>query len=546
MVSAAIHNEEVYPYGGSVPLNLARLHASVAHYSLQHGDDDYLVKIVCVSDCHEAAQLVRTISEDTRKQNEGVNDQDWSDREWIADDMEMRERFLLGFPCLNSFSALLMLRRHPLRQLLMLNLTQLQEQFPWLPLKVAKFFTEMCHVCFQPNLSVHPLTTGGSEASNHWQNSEGIHTYNEPTTAINLDDSLQYTTEESYPTSAVNHDTEPQHTQQLLLPSFPTGTSALWSSEENSDMPGLLTSQPVTANEPTSIVHQSPNTELVEERVSDFNHFTPQQRHQRFQNTQLPHDKNQSGQNYSTTTFVTTTMGKSPSPAHISLFEPRTTSSPSGGADGSAKLSDHHFLVPENLYKEYYGNDPMPPRLLTSGMVRRTPRRQPIKSLDLDIGPSPLREGPRLQANDRAAALDNGSRYTESTVSSGQGVSEGVSYWPGGWAKVQGVEGLMTFHSRQSSGGREPRVKSPLFSDTSPGATSQRFRQKRPLPRSPLFDCRVPNQSISPQSGGAESSLFPSPNVSLGSVKLSPLRKRRLVYKKLPCSLDGQTKLAFE
>ena len=336
----------------------------------------------------------------------------------------------------------------------------------------------MCHVCFQPNLSVHPLTTGGSEASNHWQNSEGIHTYNEPTTAINLDDSLQYTTEESYPTSAVNHDTEPQHTQQLLLPSFPTGTSALWSSEENSDMPGLLTSQPVTANESTSIVHQSPNTELVEERVSDFNHFTPQQRHQRFQNTQLPHDKNQSGQNYSTTTFVTTTMGKSPSPAHISLFEPRTTSSPSGGADGSAKLSDHHFLVPENLYKEYYGNDPMPPRLLTSGMVRRTPRRQPIKSLDLDIGPSPPREGPRLQANDRAAALDNGFRYTESTVSSGQGVSEGVSYWPGGWAKVQGVEGLMTFHSRQSSGGREPRVKSPLFSDTSPGATSQRFRQK--------------------------------------------------------------------
>ena len=58
-----------YPYGGSVPLNLARLHASVAHYSSQDSSD-YLVKVICVSDRMEAAQLVRTISEDTRKQNE--------------------------------------------------------------------------------------------------------------------------------------------------------------------------------------------------------------------------------------------------------------------------------------------------------------------------------------------------------------------------------------------------------------------------------------------------------------------------------------------
>ena len=57
-----------YPYGGNVPLNLARLHASVAHYCPQQ--DDYQVKVLCVSDLQEAAQLVRTISEDTRKQSE--------------------------------------------------------------------------------------------------------------------------------------------------------------------------------------------------------------------------------------------------------------------------------------------------------------------------------------------------------------------------------------------------------------------------------------------------------------------------------------------
>ena len=57
-----------YPYGGSTPLNLARLHASVAHYSLQQ--DDYQVKIRCLSDCAQVAELVRTVSEDTRKMNE--------------------------------------------------------------------------------------------------------------------------------------------------------------------------------------------------------------------------------------------------------------------------------------------------------------------------------------------------------------------------------------------------------------------------------------------------------------------------------------------
>ena len=43
-----------------------------------------------------------------------------------------------------------------------------------------------------------------------------------------------------------------------------------------------------------------------------------------------------------------------------------------------------------------------------------------------------------------------------------------------------------------------------------------------------------------------ESSLYSSPNVNSGSFKLSPVRKRRLVYKRLPSSSDGQTKLAFE
>jgi len=57
-----------YPYGGCVPLNLARLHASVAHYSPQQ--DAYEVKVMCTSGCEEAAYLVRSITEETHRQSE--------------------------------------------------------------------------------------------------------------------------------------------------------------------------------------------------------------------------------------------------------------------------------------------------------------------------------------------------------------------------------------------------------------------------------------------------------------------------------------------
>lgn len=56
-----------YPYGGNVPLNLARLHASVAHYCPRQ--DGYQVKVMCTSGCEEVAGLVRSITEDTRRQN---------------------------------------------------------------------------------------------------------------------------------------------------------------------------------------------------------------------------------------------------------------------------------------------------------------------------------------------------------------------------------------------------------------------------------------------------------------------------------------------
>lgn len=57
-----------YPYGGNVPLNLARLYASVAHYCPRQ--DNYTAKVICASGHEEVAHLVRSITKETHRQTE--------------------------------------------------------------------------------------------------------------------------------------------------------------------------------------------------------------------------------------------------------------------------------------------------------------------------------------------------------------------------------------------------------------------------------------------------------------------------------------------
>ena len=57
-----------YPYGGNVPLNLARLHASVPHYSPRQ--DAYQVKIICTAGLEELAYLVRNIVGEIRSNSQ--------------------------------------------------------------------------------------------------------------------------------------------------------------------------------------------------------------------------------------------------------------------------------------------------------------------------------------------------------------------------------------------------------------------------------------------------------------------------------------------
>jgi hypothetical protein len=454
-------SENSYPYGGSIPLNLARLHASVAHYCPRQ--DAYQVKVMCASGCEETAHLVRSLAEETRRQSEDVNEQYWSNREWIADDAETHEKFLLNFPCLNSFSAQLMLRGNSLGEILPLSAPQLQELFPWLPLKVLKFFTTMCHISFQPSLPAMP----GHGVSQYWENSDSYVV--EPAVA-NLDDSLQYyEAEDGYAPFTARHERDDQcHTYQTdeLCP-LPGGVVAPWSSEDHADLVGI-TAYPSIPCEYSDI--RETDTTPAAESHTEFN-----------SSFSLPND------HYSVQEKVRHVLGNSRAPDALLLstnqlqsmtnpstlsndVPPRPTTSlpllattlrvPTQKEVRSSVLSklspgSHHAT---NMSREYYGNDPTPPKLLTSGMVRRTPSRQPIKSLDLGLSSTTKGPQPHFQANDRGAALHSESNYGQGRKSSFLESFPGRSSSDYSQRKrVEGLADLMEFHSRQSGtdGGTE-------------------------------------------------------------------------------------------
>eukprot|EP00731_Ephydatia_muelleri_P023694 Em0015g1277a len=118
-----------YQYGGKVPANLACLHASFAHYCPKQ--DQYEVKVLYATDMKEAAHL-RSFEE-------------WCDRDWLFPELTKHERFLLSFPCLNSFSAQRMLHTSSLQELLSKGQEELETLIPWIPRKSLALFHKMCN-----------------------------------------------------------------------------------------------------------------------------------------------------------------------------------------------------------------------------------------------------------------------------------------------------------------------------------------------------------------------------------------------------------------
>lgn len=134
----------------------------------------------------------------------------------------------------------------------------------------------------------------------------------------------------------------------------------------------------------------------------------------------------------------------------------------------------------QSIAREYYGGQILPNKLVTSGMVRRAPSRQPIKSLDLGFTGSANTEAqPPLQANDRAAAMhydttmESGREQIQPTFvpRSARGCTDGI-----GRGRIQGLAGLMNFHSQQSvsasaMGGNRPFLASGVTSTIQPHET---------------------------------------------------------------------------
>ena len=329
---------------------------------------------------------------------------------------------------------------------------------------------KMCNVKFQENLPVAVASPVGS--SNQWQES-GVY-YEEAPANIDLNDSLQYTTGDTYYSpNAVSHDTDPDKSGL-----FPTKQ---WSYEEDTSVRGVI---------PNAHRSPVPSNSHVEHNESEYNFLPPSTHHsgQMWSNTELSNsvETNTLLSDQPTSGFATTEWANNqpaednPPLPHISLFDSHPTApTVVSGAAQTDLSSSNHFSVSDNLAREYYGNNPTPPRLLTSGMVRRTPsQRQPVKSLGVDVGvasPPPKGIRPRLQANDRALAISSGgSRYGDRE---GVVVRERTDRWGGVGGRL---EDMMSFHSRQSSAAVAERS---MFPNTTSGAATtytgnQRIRQK--------------------------------------------------------------------
>ena len=328
---------------------------------------------------------------------------------------------------------------------------------------VPQFFTRMCHADFQEHLSVIPPAVPSHETSELIDNSTDVCYNRAEAPIVSLDDSLQYVADEP---CAVEHGRNAHVYQTEGFLPFSDGVSAPWSSEDDADQMGTY---------PSAIPGVMCETDTAEDIGTEHNSFFPlpndllvRDEESEILENDVPLDALSlpTTQTHSATSLgladVISTASSLPCPVppfSQGPFERRATLRvPSQREVQTSLLSKlsappngHHFAVPQNIAKEYYGNDPMQPRLVTSGMVRRTPSRQPIKSLDLDLGVASASKAPqpRLQTNDRAVAMSSEGRFSKnvSFIEGNSGSSSRLSKRD----SIQGVADLMAFHSRQGA-----------------------------------------------------------------------------------------------
>lgn len=315
----------------------------------------------------------------------------------------------------------------------------------------------MCHTSFQQSLP--PLPDHG--VSEYWEN-----------TALNLDDSLQYADDDGNTLLPAEHEKDNQlpHNQTEL--SFSEGMVLPLSSEDDADLMGVMIHSPSTADQYTNIygtdatltedsisrfdpshLSKYPLLQSTHEKSLGFNDNTPEallmetSQPQSVANTAVPSDHT-----------LPTSSFTFPLPERSATV--RIPSQKQIRSSVLSKLStSYHDCPTDSIAREYYGNGPSPPRVLTSGMVRRTQCRKPIKSTDSDLSPSQL----HLEANDRAVAMYSDSRLEgDRRTAFSDSITGGSTSEHTGWKRMQGMTDLMAFHSRQGimEGGNDSLVTS--------------------------------------------------------------------------------------
>ncbi|KAM6182158.1 protein shortage in chiasmata 1 ortholog [Erethizon dorsatum] len=127
-----------YPLTEKTLHHLALIYAALVSSGLKSEELD--VKLMIASGVEETALLIRQIA-DHNLMTSKRDPHEWLDKSWLDVSPSKEEMYLLDFPCINPLVAQLMLNKGPsMNQLLLATSCQLQELLPEVPEKVLKHF----------------------------------------------------------------------------------------------------------------------------------------------------------------------------------------------------------------------------------------------------------------------------------------------------------------------------------------------------------------------------------------------------------------------
>nr|XP_003463862.1 uncharacterized protein C9orf84 homolog [Cavia porcellus] len=128
----------VYPLTEKTLHHLALIYAALVSSGIKSEELD--VKLMIASGVEETVLLIRQIA-DHNLMTSKRDPHEWLDKSWLDISLSKEEMYLLDFPCINPLVAQLMLNKGlSLNQLLLATSCQLQELLPEVPEKVLKHF----------------------------------------------------------------------------------------------------------------------------------------------------------------------------------------------------------------------------------------------------------------------------------------------------------------------------------------------------------------------------------------------------------------------